>query len=724
MDSESFPAPAFGKADLSNCEQEQIHLAGSIQPHGALLVISELENKIIQVSANAKEFLGIECEMLGCALESVPGDLAERIQPLLDDPLHVIPRAIQCHIGEPSAVYNGLVHRPPEGGLVVELERSGVTIDHSKNVAKFLQSIVACGSMQVLCDETARMFEVLTGYDRVMVYRFDEDGHGEVFAEQRKPELEPYLGMRYPASDIPQMARRLYERNRVRLLFDVSYDPVPLTPRLSPLTGHQLDMSLCFLRSMSPIHIQYLKNMGVAGTLVASLVVGGRLWGLVACHHYSARHIPYETRVVCELLAETVATRIAALECFAQSDAELGARRLEQRMIGAISRNGDWRSALFDSPQTLLEPLNATGAALLFDDQVLTSGEVPSTPRLRQISEWLDGQRDRPVIATASLGGEEAALDTLRAVACGIVAIPVSSTPGEYLIWVRPEQIRSVTWGGDPFKPVEVGDDPSTLSPRRSFAKWHQLVEGTCSPWSAADLAAARLIGETVTDVVVQFRSVRMLIVEDQLETIRRQVSVSNQPVVIADAEGRILLTNEVFETLLKNDRRQLMRVDELPTLFSDDAEARQRLDDLVRDKRNWRGEVCLKTEAGQEEPVLVRADPVFSSPKKVLGFVILFTDLRARKAAENARSRFQEGLIASNSLGPAGLDAEWAPSYQSLFSSVVGNAQLAAFEIAEGGDDARTPDFLENVRVSVNRTAELLEHLMSHASSASRDKS
>ncbi len=131
-------------------------------------------------------------------LRSLPGDLAKRIQPLLDDPLHVIPRAIQCHFGEPPAVYNGLVHRPPEGGLVIELERSGVTIDHSKHVAKSLQCVVACGSMQMLCDETARMFEALTGYDRVMVYRFDDDGHGEVFAEQRKPELEPFLGMRYP----------------------------------------------------------------------------------------------------------------------------------------------------------------------------------------------------------------------------------------------------------------------------------------------------------------------------------------------------------------------------------------------------------------------------------------------------------------------------------------------------------------------------------------------
>ena len=179
-------------------------------------------------------------------------------------------------------------------------------------------------SLRALCDEVTRIFRDLTGYDRVMVYRFDDDGHGEVFAEQRRPDLEAYLGNRYPASDIPQIARRLYERNRVRVLVDVDYRPVPLEPRLSP--DHRpadLDMSLCFLRSMSPIHVQYLKNMGVSATLVVSLVVGGRLWGLVACHHYAPRFLHFEIRAACDLLAEAVATRIAALESFAQAQAEI-----------------------------------------------------------------------------------------------------------------------------------------------------------------------------------------------------------------------------------------------------------------------------------------------------------------------------------------------------------------------------------------------------------------
>ncbi len=275
---------------------------------------------------------------------------------------------------------------------MIELERAGPEVDLAGEVEAALQTIIAASSLRSLGDAAARIFKDLTGYDRVMVYRFDDEGHGEIMAERREPQLEAFLGNRYPASDIPQIARRLYERNRVRVLVDVDHVQVPLTPRLSPITGQDLDMSLCFLRSMSPIHIQYLQNMGVGATLVASLMVGGRLWGLVSCHHYQPRCVHYEIRAAAELLAEAVATRIAALESFVQAQAELSVRRLEQRMMEAISREGDWRSALFDSSQPLLQPLAASGAALLFEGQVLTVGEVPGTSELRQLGAWLDRQ--------------------------------------------------------------------------------------------------------------------------------------------------------------------------------------------------------------------------------------------------------------------------------------------------------------------------------------------
>jgi PAS domain-containing protein len=467
---------------------------------------------------------------------------------------------------------------------------------------------------------------------------------------------------------------------------------------------------------MSPIHIQYLKNMGVGATLVISLMVAGRLWGLVACHHYAPRFVHYEMRTVCELLAEAIATRIAGFESFVQAQVELGVRRLEQRMIEAISRDGDWRTALFDGSQGLLHPVDATGAALLFEGQVLTLGEVPGTAELREIAAWLDDQPRRSAYATASLRAQAQRFTPLTQVASGMLAAPVSSAPGDYLIWFRPERIRFVTWGGNPHKPVDIGNDPSQLSPRRSFAQWHQLVEGTSDPWTDADLTAARLIGESVGDVVLQFRSVRMLIARDQLEQVTRQVRFSEQPVIVADAAGRILLTNEAFEQLLRAAHPPLQWIEDLPLFFRDPTEVRRNLRDLLRDRRSWRGEVELEIDGGEPKALLVRGDPVFSAPERVSGFVLLFTDLSERKTAEAARRRFQEDLVGRNRVMNVALDSRADLVYRNLLATVVGNAQLAALEITDGVDLGRMPHMLEGVQASVARTAELLAQLVWHS--------
>ncbi|ERF83833.1 GAF domain-containing protein [Bradyrhizobium viridifuturi] len=715
----SLATPAFGKADLSNCEREEIHLAGSIQPHGALLVVSEPDHRVIQASANAAEFLNLK-QVDGMALADLDGDLLVRILPHLDPTAQGMPIAVRCRIGSPGADYDGLLHRPPEGGLVIELERAGPSVDLTRYIAKALEKIRTASSIRALCEEAATLFQDRTGYDRVMVYRFDDEGHGEVFSERRKPELEAYLGNRYPATDIPQMARRLYERTRVRVLVDVNYQPVPLQPRFSPITGRDLDMSLCFLRSMSPIHLQYLKNMGVGATLVISLVVGGKLWGLVACHHYEPRFIHFELRAVCELLAEAIATRIAALESFAQSQSELFVQRLEQRMIEAMSREGDWRGAIFDSSQSILQPLGASGGALIYEGQIISTGEVPGTQEIREIGAWLDTHRDRTVVATASLGLDLPQFAGITKVASGVAVTPISSNPGEYLIWFRPERIRTVTWGGDPLKPFVIGNSPTDLSPRRSFAQWHQQVEGTSDPWTPADLAAARLIGQSVADIVLQFRAVRTLIAQDQLEQFSRQVRVSEQPVIIADIDGKILLVNEAFKTLLPKDHSAFGRLDELAGAFQQPDRFLRDVAELIRHHRPWRGELLLRSESNREKPLLIRADPVHPSRDRVLGFVLIFSDITDRKAAEIARSRFQEGIVQSNRISSVRLDSKTDLVYQNLLSSVIENAQLAALEITYGVETGRIAEMLESVRNSTLRTAEVLEHLIWHASRTS----
>jgi two-component system, chemotaxis family, sensor kinase Cph1 len=709
--------PAFGQATLADCEREQIHLAGSIQPHGILLAVKEPDNVVIQASANAADFLKAS-PIVGRPLREFGGDLPLQILPHLNGPLHVKPMTLRCSFGSPERHFDCTIHRPSNGGLIVELEPAGPSSNIALALDGAFNRITSSSSLRGLCDETATIFKEITGYDRVMVYRFDDEGHGEIFSERRRPDLEAYLGNRYPASDIPQIARKLYERNRVRLLVDVNYTPVPLQPRLSPLNGRDLDMSLSCLRSMSPIHQKYLQNMGVGATLVCSLMVSNRLWGLIACHHYEPRFIQFDIRAACEALAETCAVRIAALESFAQSQSELVVRRLEQRLIEAVSRDGDWQTALFDGSQSLLQPLGASGGALLFEGQVTTVGEVPSTQRIRDIGAWLDGKRKESSnrapenIVTASLTIDEPSFMDIRSVASGVIAAPLSASDGEYLIWFRPERITTVTWGGDPLKAVIIGDDPSDLSPRRSFAQWHQLVEGKSDAWSPAELTSARMIGETVADVTLQFRSVRMVIAQDQLATVSRQVLQSEQPVIIADVDGRILLLNEAFEQQLRASHPHLPHLRDLSSYFASPAEFRANLDDLLRNKRSWRGELLINSKGTAPRPLMVRADPVIAPYDRVLGFVLIFSDLSDRKAAESARARFQEDITDARRT-TLRLDPNASLVYKELAASTVENAQLAALEVTHGAETSNMPEMLESIRSSTTRTLDILEHLV-----------
>jgi len=713
MAASSLSSPAFGQADLSNCEREQIHLAGSIQPHGALLVVSEPEQIIVQASVNAPAFLEGGKSLLGTHLSELGDDLATCLGPHLAAPLDVVPATFHCTIGRAQTPFEVQVHRPPRQGLVIELQPAGPMIDTAARSRQALQAVASATSIRDLADEAARLFKAVTDFDRVMIYRFDDDGHGEVFSEQHRPGLEPFLGNHYPASDIPQIARKLYARTRTRVLVDVQYDPVPIIPNRSPIDGEAFDMSLCLLRSMSPIHLQYLKNMGVVATLVISLMVGGRLWGLVACHHYTPRRVSFSVRAFCDILAEAVATRITALESFLQSQAQISARRLEQRMIEAISREGDWRAALFDRSRSLLQPVGATGAALFFEGEVLTTGDVPSTEELRGIDHWLDRQPRRAVFATTSLAVHDPAFAAIAPVASGLLAVSISPSPGERLVWFRAEQVQTVTWAGNPFTPIEIGKDPSTLSPRRSFSQWYQLVRGKSQSWNAAELAAARLIGETVTDIVLQFRAVRLLIAEDQLAAVRREVRISDTPTVVADPTGAILLSNEAFGRLLGGAQAKLARLEDLAPLFTHAGEFRDRLDELFAKRRPWRGEVSLLKPSGTSLPLLVRADAVLSPDGGNLGFLLLFSDQTTHKEAERARLRFQEDIVERQALRTQRLDSASDLLYRKLLASIVENAQLAALEITDGMDITDIPALLEGLRISVARTAETLEQLI-----------
>ncbi len=713
-------SPAFGEAVLSNCEREQIHLPGSIQPHGALLVFDDFE--VVQASANAADILAIAEPVRGLRAEAISEALSTSILALVSGESPELPLSFACTIGEAGERFDCLLHATADRQVIAEFLRPGPDDGDWSRTPKAMQLIVNSQSLDDLCERAADTFYSMTGYDRVMIYQFDRDGHGHVRAEKFEKDLEPYLGRHYPASDIPHIARELYLRNRVRSLVDVDYEPVPIEPRLSPGTRRDLDMSMCFLRSMSPIHIQYLKNMGVSATLVISLVVGGELWGLVACHHYSPKLISSRVCAACELLAETVSTRVAAFEGNAQSNVVWSVRRFESLLSEGISQLGDWREALFNSPEYLLRPVEAGGAALFVDNEIQTTGAVPGTNVLHRVREWL---RDRAngqegIVATASLGREDAQFAASKDVASGLLAVPISSASTEFLVWFRPEQLRTDIWGGNPAKAVEIGNDPADLSPRRSFAQWHEQVKGTSVPWAPATLSLARRIGQSVADVVLHFRSVRALIIEDQLDNVYRKISRSELPLIISDAGRKIRLANEAFQSLLPPGQPHLHRLEDLARLFRDPEAFRRKLTDLCDHQRPWRGEVVLTESSGAGHPVMVRGDPVLIGDRRVIGYVMMFTSIAEQKAIENARRRFQDSII-SHDGAPAMFASEADVERHKLESAIIRNARLAAIEISGGEDIDRIPDYLESFRHSVDRSLELLRHLIPAEDDASR---
>lgn len=713
--------PAFGEADLTNCERELIHLAGSVQPHGVLLSVREPGLVVMQASVNVPALLGRSVDaLLGQALSSLGGDLSDQVariaaEPHLDEP---VPLACLIDVGGAPARFEGVVHRVPGQALVVELEPlsapagavpvadiDGDNLQHQLNLA--VQRFGAASTLGTLSDAVVRCVRDITGYDRVMVYKFDPEGHGKVIAEARDPRLEALLGHHYPSTDIPQRARELYLRNRVRLLVDVDYRAAELLPRLVPGLGTELDMSMCSLRSMSPLHLQYLRNMGVTATLVVSLVREGQLWGLIACHHYRPFNLRYAVRAACDLLAEVAATRIAAIENYAYAQVAIQVRRLEQRLVEATSTEGDWRLALLRNPRTLLQPLDATGAALFTDDEILTTGEVPSTPQLRALQQWVQTQTpaDGRLFHCSSVERANPALAAVTPTASGVIAARLASDRPDYLMWFRKEQLLTVTWAGNPAKAV-IATNPMELSPRSSFAAWSELVRGTAMPWSGSELALARAIGASLVDIIVQVNAVRLLIAEHQLAQVRSRVVSSDEPVLVCDGRQRTLFVNEAFLRLAGRTSEQLADLDAVAALFVEREAARRGFASMAGEGHAWRGEMTLAGERGT--PVAVRAEVVPARDGTTLGFILILDDLtearRAMRAREHLEASLAQAAPSLSAFGGAGGPRE----PDALMSAILASASLAAMDIADGEMAPSVTPMLEDLEAATRRATAL----------------
>jgi len=511
-------------ANLTNCDIEPIHIPGKIQSHG-FLIAADKEYYISCCSENISDFIPVTATVL------------------LQQPLKVLEQYVTA--GSPDFLTQILRLGASSGNfdnfnpytvnidhqtfniiittsgnqylLEFEPEYSNLSSDVSKTIGYSLSEILADSQLSKLLQKAAEQVKEIIGYERVMIYKFHKDGHGEVVAEQKSAELESLMGLHYPASDIPKQARELYKLNHIRLISDVQIEPSAILTS-AEFSEEALDLSHSVLRAVSPIHIQYLKNMGVASSFSISLVNNNELWGLIACHNYSPRFINYRERESARLIGQVLSSAVSFRQ---QQEDLIKSNEIKEAIITlgkGLIRNENIEKTLFDDPITLLDAVDATGVALYFNNQWYTEGVVADEKFLSELSDWLLENMETQLYETNEL--PIVYPDALRHkdIASGILACMLSKELKEYIIWFRPEVIKNVKWAGNPEKPA-VADNKGmlTITPRKSFEAWSQTVQFSCIPWEQEDLKSALLVREEIAFAISR-KAIEVRVLNEKLK--------------------------------------------------------------------------------------------------------------------------------------------------------------------------------------------------------------
>ncbi|WP_349367415.1 HWE histidine kinase domain-containing protein [Salinarimonas sp.] len=645
MSSTTEQTPTFGEADLTNCDREPIHVPGSVQPHGLLLALDPPTLAVAQAGGDGPGLVGFEnAALLGRRLDEILGaGAAAQVLAHLAEAADTSRPALALHAaGVGGAPLDLAVHRS-RGVPIVEIEPRGeTTADPLTVVQGVVGRLQDTPTIDAFLGALAREVRAVTGYARVMIYRFAPDDSGEVVAEERKETLEPYLGLHYPATDIPKQARALYLRSWIRVIADARYAPAPLEPTLHPGTGEPLDMSFALLRSVSPLHLEYLANMGVAASMSLSLVVDGRLWGLVACHHDAPKRLAQGQRAACELLAQMISLQLGEKLARAESGERLRASAVHARLVEALSREKDLAAALVRGAPTLLDYVAADGAALCVGGRVFTLGRTPPQPAIEALCRWLGETLPDGVFSTDRLPALYPPAGAFAETASGILALSVSRTPRDYVLWFRPEIVRTVTWAGDPSKPVQVSSDGERrLSPRTSFAAWAETVRGCARPWSSDEIEAAQTLRASILEVVLR----RI----DEIAR-EREAARARQDVLIAELDHRVKNTLATIQSLVKYSAASAASLEAFTRTVQMRLHAMARTHDLLTRAR-WEGAdlaQIVETESapyGGRNRVRLDGPPAVLKPKTALSLSLAMHEL-ATNAAKYGALSVSEGWV------------------------------------------------------------------------------
>ncbi|UXH80352.1 ATP-binding protein [Roseateles amylovorans] len=492
-------APTISDADLASCASEPIRIPGAIQPHGWLVVADALTGRLVAYSRNWPDLLKAPDNEVDAAIHDLLSPIVQTRHTLVDGEGPVscgplIAGGRRLHVSG---------HRLGEltyFELETEAEDAGPRAPIYSLARHLVPLMQRTDSVDALCRLVVNEMKRLTGFGRCLAYRFDAEGHGEVLAEARDADYDAYAGHHFPAADIPSQARELYRINHIRLIPDADYQPVPVR-FVDGREPTSLDLSQAALRSVSPVHLQYMRNMGTLASMSVSIIVDGQLWGLVSCHNHAPRHLSWQVRMACEHLGQLLSLQIEAKEENERVSEQLRLRQLTLAIVAHLSDSDATLQRLMAEPGPLLRLGRATGAAVILNDQCWSVGETPAAGALIQLGQWL-GNRIDEVDHTDRLATDAPALADALGGAAGLLAISISKLHRHYIVWFRPEIVQTIVWAGDPRK--ELDNPKGRLHPRLSFASWRQQLGGRSLPWTQGEVHAVQELRQALIGIVLR----------------------------------------------------------------------------------------------------------------------------------------------------------------------------------------------------------------------------
>ncbi len=511
--------------NLDELERQAIHTSNWIQPHGMILVLEEPNLKVVQATTNCHYAFGIKApEMIGRTLEELfdPFQFDIIQKGVTQDNLDFINPTkmwVRKNGGE-YAVFDAIFHRNKDDILILELEpaesQESIPFLSFYHLAKAsINQLQETASLQDFCQIIVKEVRKVTGFDRVMLYRFDEDNHGTVIAEEKLDSLEPYLDLHFPASDIPKPARKLFSSNWIRLIPDAHALPVELFPARHPQQDRPVDLTLSILRSPYDCHLEYLHNMGVGASLTISLIENGKLWGLIACHHLTPKYVSYELRKACEFLGRVIFSEISNR----QESEDYGYRtklaQMRSQLINNMTQSENLVVGLVKDESSLLDMTAASGAAVCLNGTWTLVGDTPEEEELNFLGQWLYNNVNEEVFYTDSLARIYPEAESYKNAASGLVAMTISRR--NYVLWFRPEVIQTVNWGGDPNHAYHTvnSDEGLRLSPRKSFELWKEEVRLTSFPWKQVEINEVRELRRAIVNIVLRQAEELALLAQD-----------------------------------------------------------------------------------------------------------------------------------------------------------------------------------------------------------------